>query len=43
VRHDLPAVLRLIGQGGIAVGAKTGLPGSAAAAKLEGVLLGGDW
>jgi len=43
VRHDLPAVLRLIGQGGVAVGAKTGLPGSAAAAKIESVLLGGDW
>jgi hypothetical protein len=24
VRHDLPAVLRLVGQGGVAVGAKTG-------------------
>jgi hypothetical protein len=43
VRHDLPAVLGLIGQGGITVGAKTGLPGSAAAAKIESVLLGGDW
>ena len=43
VRHDLPAVLRLIGQGAVAVGAKTGLPGSAAVARLEAVLLGGDW
>lgn len=43
VRHDLPAVLRLIGQGGIAVGPKTGLPSSAAVAKLESILLGGDW
>jgi hypothetical protein len=43
VRHDLPAVLRLIGQGGISVGPKTGLPSSAAAAKLEAILLGGDW
>jgi hypothetical protein len=43
VRHDLPAVLGLIGQGGITVGAKTGLPGTAAAAKIESVLLGGDW
>ena len=43
VRHDLPAVLRLVGQGAVAVGAKTGLPGSAAVARLEAVLLGGDW
>jgi len=43
VRHDLPAVLRLVGQGGVAVGAKTGLPGSAAVAKIEAILLGGDW
>jgi len=43
VRHDLPAVLRLIGQGGVAVGAKTGLPGTAAVAKIEAILLGGDW
>ncbi|MBP9806649.1 MAG: hypothetical protein KBE22_17375 [Candidatus Accumulibacter sp.] len=43
VRHDLPAVLRLIGQGGIAVGPKTGVPGAAAVAKLEAILLGGDW
>ncbi|WP_295393139.1 hypothetical protein [uncultured Thiodictyon sp.] len=43
VRNDLPAVLRLIGQGGITVGAKTGLPGSAAVVRLESVLLGGDW
>ncbi|MBL8409492.1 MAG: hypothetical protein JNJ81_17040, partial [Candidatus Accumulibacter sp.] len=43
VRNDLPAVLRLIGQGGIAVGPKTGLPSSAAVAKLESILLGGDW
>jgi hypothetical protein len=43
VRHDLPAVLRLIGQGGVAVGAKTGLPGGAAVAKIEAILLGGDW
>jgi hypothetical protein len=43
VRHDLPAVLRLIGHGGISVGPKTGLPSSAAAAKLEAILLGGDW
>jgi hypothetical protein len=43
VRHDLPAVLGLIGQGGIMVGAKTGLPGTAAAAKIESILLGGDW
>jgi hypothetical protein len=42
-RHDLPAVLRLIGQGGISVGPKTGLPSSAAAGKLEAILLGGDW
>jgi hypothetical protein len=42
VRHDLPAMLRLIGQGGVAVGAKTGLPGSAAVAKIESILLGGD-
>ena len=43
VRHDLPVVLRLIAQGRITVGAKTGLPSSASAAKLEQVLLGGDW
>ena len=43
VRHDLPAVLRAIGQGGITVGAKTGLPGSATVVRLESVMLGGDW
>ncbi len=41
--HDLPAVLRLIGQGGVAVGPKTGLPGAAAVARIESALLGGDW
>lgn len=41
--HDLPAVLRLIGQGGVAVGPKTGLPGGAAVARIEAILLGGDW
>jgi hypothetical protein len=43
IHHDLPGVLRLIGQGRITVGAKTGLPSSASMAKLETVLLGGDW
>jgi hypothetical protein len=41
--HDLPAVLRLIGQAGVAVGPKTGLPRAAAVARIEAVLLGGDW
>ena len=43
VHQDLPAVLRLIAEGGLAVGAKTGLPGAAAVRRLEAVLLGGDW
>lgn len=43
IHHDLPGVLRLIGQGRIRVGAKTGLPSSASMTKLESVLLGGDW
>jgi hypothetical protein len=43
IHHDLPGVLRLIGQGRISVGAKTGLPSSASMTKLETVLLGGDW
>ena len=43
VAHDLPSMLRLIGQGGVAVGPKTGLPSSAAATRIESVLLGGDW
>ncbi len=43
VRHDLPAVLRLISQGRITVGVKTGVPGKASVEKLEQVLLGGDW
>ncbi|WP_296701511.1 hypothetical protein [Thiocapsa sp. UBA6158] len=43
IHHDLPGVLRLIGQGRISVGAKTGLPSSASMTKLESVLLGGDW
>ncbi|UHD14395.1 hypothetical protein [Thiocapsa bogorovii] len=43
IHHDLPGVLRLIGQGRITVGAKTGLPSSASMTKLETVLLGGDW
>ncbi|MCF7978713.1 MAG: hypothetical protein K9L82_11985 [Chromatiaceae bacterium] len=41
--QDLPAVLRLIAEGGIGVGAKTGLPSAAAIRRLESVLLGGDW
>jgi hypothetical protein len=41
--HDLPAVLCLIGQGGVSVGRKTGLLGAAAVARIESVLLGGDW
>ena len=43
VHQDLPAVLRLIAEGGIAVGAKTGLPSAAAIRRLEAILLGGDW
>jgi hypothetical protein len=43
VAHDLLAVLRLVGQGSVAVGPKTGLPSSAAVARIEAVLLGGDW
>ena len=43
VRQDLPAVLRLIAEGGVAVGAKTGIASAAAVAKLESMLLGGDW
>ncbi|WP_295623151.1 hypothetical protein [uncultured Lamprocystis sp.] len=43
VAHDLPSMLRLIGQGGVAVGPKTGLPSSAAVTRIESVLLGGDW
>lgn len=43
VHQELPAVLRLIAEGGIGVGAKTGLPSAAAIRRLESVLLGGDW
>ncbi len=43
VHQDLPAVLRLVGQGAVAVGPKTGAPSAAAQGRLEGVLLGGDW
>jgi len=43
VAQDLPAMLRLIPQGGLAVGAKTGLPGTAAVRRIEALLLDGDW
>jgi hypothetical protein len=43
VRQELPAMLRLAGQGGIAVGAKTGLPSAAAIRRIEALLLDGDW
>ena len=43
ILHDLLAVLRLVGQGGVTVGPKTGLPSAAAVARIESVLLGGDW
>ena len=43
VQQDLPAVLRLIAQGGLAVGAKTGLPSAASAGRIEALLLDGDW
>ncbi len=43
VRQELPAVLRLIAQGGLAVGAKTGLPSAAAVRRIEALLLDGDW
>ncbi|NBC46794.1 MAG: hypothetical protein GVY22_02135 [Gammaproteobacteria bacterium] len=43
VHQDLPAVLRLVAQGGLGVGAKTGLASAAAIRRIESVLLGGDW
>jgi len=43
VQQELPALLRLIAQGGLAVGAKTGLPSAAAVRRIESVLLNGDW
>jgi hypothetical protein len=43
VAQDLAAVLRLVGQGGVAVGAKTGLASAAAIRKIDALLLGGDW
>jgi hypothetical protein len=43
VAHDLPALLRLIARGGVAVGPKTGLPSTTAVARIDAVLLGGDW
>jgi hypothetical protein len=43
VQQELPALLRLIAQGGLAVGAKTGLPGAAAVGRIEALLLNGDW
>lgn len=43
ILHDLLAVLRLVGQGSITVGPKTGLPSTAAVARIESALLGGDW
>jgi hypothetical protein len=43
VRQDLAAVLRLVAQGGLAVGAKTGLPSAAAVGRIEALLLNGDW
>jgi hypothetical protein len=43
VQQELPALLRLIAQGGLAVGAKTGLPSAAAVGRIEGLLLNGDW
>lgn len=43
VRADLPAVLRLVAQGGVAVGAKTGLASGAAIKRITALLSGGDW
>ncbi|MBK1732158.1 hypothetical protein [Thiococcus pfennigii] len=43
VRQDLSAVLGLVAQGGLAVGAKTGLPSAAALGRIDALLLGGDW
>lgn len=43
VRQELPALLRLIAAGKLAVGAKTGLPSAAAAARIEELLVDGDW
>jgi len=43
VRQDLHAVLRRIAQGGLTVGAKTGLPSAASVASIEALLLDGDW
>lgn len=43
VHQELPALLRLIAEGSIGVGAKTGLPSAAAIRRLETVLVGGDW
>jgi len=43
VQQELPALLRLIAQGGLAVGAKTGLPSAAAVGRIEALLLSGDW
>ncbi|EIC23381.1 hypothetical protein [Thiorhodovibrio frisius] len=43
VRQELPALLRLVAQGKLAVGAKTGLPSAAAIGRIEALLLDGDW
>jgi hypothetical protein len=43
VRQELPAMLRLVAQGGVAVGAKTGVAGAAAVRRIEALLLDGDW
>ena len=43
VRHELPAMLKLVAQGRLAVGAKTGLPSAAAIRRIEALLLDGDW
>ncbi|WPL18816.1 hypothetical protein Thiowin_03907 [Thiorhodovibrio winogradskyi] len=43
VRLELPAVLRLVAAGKVAVGAKTGLPSAATIGRIEALLLEGDW
>jgi hypothetical protein len=43
VRQELPALLRLVAQGGVAVGAKTGIVSTAGARRIEALLLDGDW
>jgi hypothetical protein len=43
VHQDLPALLRLVAQGRVAVGAKTGVASAAGARRIAAVLQGGDW